>query len=54
MGETIEQLRQEIEDLRSLIESVAPGRRDDDRVLVDSCEEAIRERLERLEALERD
>ena len=52
MGDTIEQLRQEIEDLRSLIETVA-GRRRDDRVLVESCEEAIRERRERLEALER-
>jgi hypothetical protein len=52
MGDTIEQLRQEIEDLRSLIKSIA-GRRRDDPVLVESCEEAIRERLERLEILER-
>ena len=53
MGDTIQQLRQEIEDLRSLIETVA-GRRRDDPVLVESCEEAIRDRLARLEALERE
>jgi chromosome segregation ATPase len=47
-----EQLRQEIQDLHSLIDTVA-GRRSGDRVLVESCEEAIRERRERLEALER-
>ena len=42
-----EQLREEIEALRSLLNSVV-GRRSGDTVLVEACEEAIRERLERL------